>query len=182
MYSPPPRPKEKSYITFEGLMQNCLSRGTISLDPNNQVVIDTNFLSHPYDMRVAIETIRAMLRLSISKKWQGNIKAMLWGPEITWSPTMTLAEIEAIPDEVLAKFVRKVINHGYHQMSTLAMGPEGKGAVDKDFRLRGVEGVRVVDLSVCPILTNNHTQVNVYVIGEVAARKLIKENVGKAVL
>jgi choline dehydrogenase-like flavoprotein len=128
-------------------------------------------------MRVAIETIRAILRISLSSKWNGDIKAMLWGPEIEWSPTM---DTDDIPDEVLAAFVRKVINHGYHQMSTLVMGKDGEGAVDKDFKLRGVEGIRVVDLSVCPILTNNHTQVNVYVIGEVAARKLIKENGGEA--
>lgn len=152
-------------------MQNCLSRGTITPGPNNEPVIDPQFLSHPYDMRVSIETIRAMLRMSLSPRWKGDIKAMLWGPEIEWSPTLN---IDAIPDETLAKFVKKVINHGYHQMSTLAMGPEG--AVDKRFKLRGFEGLRIVDLSVCPILTNNHTQVNAYVIGEVAARKIIAEN------
>jgi hypothetical protein len=65
-------------------------------------------------------------------------------------------------------------------MSTLAMGKEGEWAVDQDFRLRGIEGVRVVDLSACPILTNNHTEVNAYVIGEVAARKIIEE-IGGAV-
>ena len=172
MYSPPPRPKEKSYITFEGLIQNCLSRGTLTLDDKETILLDPNFLSHPYDMRVAIETIRAILRISLSSKWKGDIKAMLWGPEITWSPDM---DIDGIPDEVLAAFVRKVVNHGYHQMSTLVMGKGDSGAVDKDFKLRGIEGLRVVDLSVCPLLTNNHTQVNVYVIGEVAARKMIKE-------
>jgi choline dehydrogenase-like flavoprotein len=84
-------------------------------------------------------------------------------------------DIDAIPDDVLAAFVRKVVNHGYHQMSTLVMGKDESSAVDKDFKLSGVEGVRVVDLSVCPLLTNNHTQVNAYVIGEVAARKMIME-------
>lgn len=123
-------------------------------------------------MRVAIETIRAILRISLSSKWKGDIKAMLWGPEITWSPDM---DIDAIPDDILAAFVRKVVNHGYHQMTTLVMGKDDTGAVDQDFRLRGVEGLRVVDLSVCPLLTNNHTQVNAYVIGEVASRKMIKE-------
>jgi choline dehydrogenase-like flavoprotein len=175
VYSPPPRPKEKSYITFEGLMQNCLSRGTITVDEKGHLVVDPNFLSNPFDMRVAIETIRAILRISLSSKWKGDIKAMLWGPEIKWSPDL---DIDGIPDEILAAFVRKVINHGNHQMSTLAMGKDDEGAVDKDFRLRGFDGLRVVDLSVCPILTNNHTQVNAYVIGEVAARKIIKENGG----
>jgi choline dehydrogenase-like flavoprotein len=126
-------------------------------------------------MRVAIETIRAILRISLSSKWKGDIKALLWGPEIEWSPDM---DIDDIPDEVLAAFVRKVVNHGYHQMSTLAVGKADEGAVDKDFRLRGYESLRVADLSVCPILTNNHTQINMYVIGEVAARKLIRENGG----
>jgi len=148
----------------------------LTVDHKGEIVLDPNFLSHPFDMRVAIETIRAILRISLSSKWKGDIKALLWGPEIKWSPDM---DIDGIPDDVLAAFVRKVVNHGYHQMSTLAMGRGDEGAVDKDFRLRGVEGVRVVDLSVCPLLTNNHTQVNVYVIGEVAARKLIKENGGK---
>jgi choline dehydrogenase-like flavoprotein len=156
-------------------MQNCLSRGTITLGEKGQLMVDPNFLSNPFDLRVAIETIRAILRISLSPKWKGDIKAMLWGPEINWCPDM---DIDGIPDEVLAAFVRKVVSHGYHQMSTLAMGKDGEGAVDKDFKLRGFESLRVVDLSVCPILTNNHTQVNAYVIGEVAARKIIKENGG----
>jgi choline dehydrogenase-like flavoprotein len=128
-------------------------------------------------MRVAIETIRAILRVSLSPKWKGNIKAMLWGPEINWSPDM---DIDEISDEVLAAFVRKVLNHGYHQMSTLVMGKDGEGAVNTDFKLRGVEGARVADLSVCSILTNNRTQVSAYVIGEVAARKSIREESGEA--
>lgn len=135
-------------------------------------MLDPNFLSHPFDMRVAIETIRAILRISLSSKWKGDIKALMWGPEIEWSPTM---DVDALSDDVLAAFVRKVVNHGYHQMSTLAMGKGDTGAVDSEFRLRGVQRLRVVDLSVCPILTNNHTQVNAYVIGEIAARKIITE-------
>ena len=123
-------------------------------------------------MRIAIETLRACLRVSLSTHWKGDIKAMLWGPDIEWSPTL---DVDAIPDDVIAAFVRKALNQGYHQMSTLVMGKEGGGAVDSEFRLRETEGLRIVDLSVCPILTNNHTQVNVYVIGEVAARKMIKE-------
>ena len=157
------------------MIQNCLSRGELTIDDKGEILLDPNFLSHPFDMRVAIETVRAMFRISLSSKWKGDIKAMLWGPEVKWAPDM---DIDGIPDEVLAAFVRKVVNHGYHQMSTLAMGKGNQGAVDKDFKLRGYEGLRIVDLSVCPILTNNHTQVNVYVIGEVAARKLIQANGG----
>jgi len=78
--------------------------------------------------------------------------------------------------------------------STVRMGKkEDKGAcVDTDFRVRGVKNLRVVDLSVIPllpkwvflfgvvesnklILCSNHTQSTAYLVGETAAEKIIKE-------
>lgn len=53
---------------------------------------------------------------------------------------------------------------------------EDKSAcVDTDFRVRGVHNLRVVDLSVLPLLPNNHTQSTAYLVGETAAEKIIKE-------
>jgi hypothetical protein len=45
--------------------------------------------------------------------------------------------------------------------------------IDKDFKLRVVKGLRVVDMIVYPILTNSCTNVNAYVIGDVAKGNLI---------
>lgn len=47
--------------------------------------------------------------------------------------------------------------------------------VDTDFRVRGLQNLRVVDLSVIPLLPNNHTQSTAYLVGETAAEKLIAE-------
>jgi choline dehydrogenase-like flavoprotein len=57
------------------------------------------------------------------------------------------------------------------------MGKEDNAlaCVDSDFRVYGVGGLRVADLSVCPLTPNNHTQATAYLIGHKAAEKLIAE-------
>lgn len=61
--------------------------------------------------------------------------------------------------------------------STVRMGKEGDdgACVGTDFRVKGVEALRVVDLSVLPLLPNNHTQSTAYLVGETAAEKMIAE-------
>ena len=47
--------------------------------------------------------------------------------------------------------------------------------VDERLRVRGVKNLRVVDLSVMPLVNNGHTQMPAYAIGEKAA-DMIKED------
>jgi len=59
---------------------------------------------------------------------------------------------------------------------TVTMGTSSKNAcVDSDFKVFDLENLRIVDLSVCPFVPNNHTQSTAYIVGEIAARKLIEE-------
>jgi choline dehydrogenase-like flavoprotein len=57
------------------------------------------------------------------------------------------------------------------------MGRDGdEGAVvDSGFRVRGVQGLRVADMSVVPVLVNGHTQAMAYVTGVTCADVLIGE-------
>lgn len=56
------------------------------------------------------------------------------------------------------------------------MGTSAKDAVvDTKFKVFGVEGLRVVDLSVCPFVVNAHTQSVAYVMGEIGAEVLAEE-------
>ena len=57
------------------------------------------------------------------------------------------------------------------------MGKEGDEGtcVDKDYKVLGVSGLRVADLIVCPLTTNNHTQPTAYLVGYKAAQRLIQE-------
>lgn len=53
----------------------------------------------------------------------------------------------------------------YHPMGTLAMG----AVVDTNLKVRGVEGLRVVDTSVFPVVPTGHLQVTTYAMAEQAA-------------
>jgi choline dehydrogenase-like flavoprotein len=56
------------------------------------------------------------------------------------------------------------------------MGTSAKDAVvNSAFKVFGVEGLRVVDLSVCPFVVNAHTQSTAYVMGEIGAEVLAEE-------
>ncbi|KAL5088195.1 hypothetical protein Trisim1_006866 [Trichoderma cf. simile WF8] len=45
--------------------------------------------------------------------------------------------------------------------------------VGSDFRVIGIEHLRVADLSVVPVTLSTHTQASAYVTGEIASQKLI---------
>jgi choline dehydrogenase-like flavoprotein len=55
------------------------------------------------------------------------------------------------------------------------MGMDPKTAcVDSNFKVFGVESLRVVDMGICPFVPNNHVQSTAYVMGEILAEKLIR--------
>jgi choline dehydrogenase-like flavoprotein len=80
-------------------------------------------------------------------------------------------------DEDVLRFLRDNLSAGLHMAGTVKMGKEGdrQAAVDTHFRVFGVENLRVADMSVVPVLTNNHTQATAYVTGATCADVLICE-------
>ena len=79
-------------------------------------------------------------------------------------------------DASIKEFITNHADVVWHAAGTAAMGraDDPMACVDTDFRLRGVEGLRVADLSVCPFVPNTHTQSTAYVVGWMAARKFIR--------
>lgn len=155
----------QAFATHELLLQNNLSRGFVKLvrsEAGLRVVIDPGYLSHPCDRRIAIETIRTTLVLSRTKAYDGVIEEVVHGPNND-------------DDESILDFVKKNLGQGFHSVGTCRMGtdPDPSNVVDTDFNVKGVEGLKVADLSVCPILTCNHTQINAYLIGARCAESLI---------
>ncbi|PYH46910.1 GMC family oxidoreductase [Aspergillus saccharolyticus JOP 1030-1] len=156
----------KSYITHEMLIQNNLSKGTVTLrsrDPRDPPLVDPNFLSHPFDKRIAIETVRTALKVASTAAYRGTIERIVHGPRIDIYSTKP----DSIRDEELLDFIQDHLDQGYHSMGTCKMGKreDPTAVVDDRFRVFGMRNLRVADLSVCPILTCNHTQINAYLIG-----------------
>ncbi|MFI6638255.1 GMC family oxidoreductase [Streptomyces sp. NPDC050504] len=77
-------------------------------------------------------------------------------------------------DEALADSVRRSSQTLYHPVGTCRMGTDGASVTDPALRVRGVEGLRVVDASVMPRITRGHTHAPTVAIAERAV-ELITE-------
>jgi choline dehydrogenase-like flavoprotein len=87
---------------------------------------------------------------------------------------------DCVTDEQLRDFVRYQ-SWGHHASCTCPIGADGdKNAVlDKDFRVRGVQGLRVVDASVFPRIPGMFIVSAVYMIGEKAADVILADATGR---
>ncbi|KAB8276084.1 hypothetical protein BDV30DRAFT_235924 [Aspergillus minisclerotigenes] len=156
-----------NYSCLLVFMFNAQGRGEVTLqssDPNVPLLFDPKFLSHPFDRRVAIESLRDAFRIAKSDGY-------------TKDNVMELAGPKSDSDEDLLEYWKQNISSSWHMTGTIKMGKKGDtdAAVDNDFRFMGIDGLRVADMSVVPVLANCHVQAVAYVTGATCAEKLIKE-------
>ncbi|MDH5822834.1 choline dehydrogenase [Luteimonas sp. RD2P54] len=76
---------------------------------------------------------------------------------------------EDLDDAGLAGFIRAKAESVYHPAGSCRMGVDENAVVDPELRVRGVEGLRVVDASVMPTLPGGNTNAPVIMIAERAA-------------
>jgi len=78
------------------------------------------------------------------------------------SPLSEIVEFETVPGKSVSTIEQIEMNillngsTGYHSLGTCAMGPNDDDVVDADLRVRGVEGLRVVDASVFPTMVSGN--------------------------
>ncbi|KAL3481408.1 oxidoreductase [Aspergillus californicus] len=155
-----------SYICLVAFLLNQQSRGEVRLqssDPTVPLLFNPNFLTHEYDQRVCIESYRELWNLASHPSFAKDTVSTLLAPAST-------------SDEDILAFWKNVAASAWHMTGTAKMGRPGEdAAVDSRFRVFGIQGLRVADLSVVPVLTNNHTQATAYVVGVSCADVLIAE-------
>ncbi|PHH79258.1 hypothetical protein CDD82_2517 [Ophiocordyceps australis] len=79
-------------------------------------------------------------------------------------------------DDQLQEYCRNTA-WGHHASSTCPIGPDGDemAVLDSSFRVRGVQGLRVVDASVFPRIPGTFTAVSTYMVGEKAADVIMEQ-------
>lgn len=143
-----------------------LSRGAIRLrsaDPLADAAIHANYLSDAdgADLRTMVEAAR-LSREILSQPAFGAYR----GEEI-------FPGAGASSDAQLVDFIRRKAETIYHPSGSCRMGNDGMAVVDTELRVRGVEGLRVVDASIMPTLIGGNTNAPAIMIAERAADLLL---------
>jgi choline dehydrogenase len=141
------------------------SHGQISLrsnDPAAAPVIQPNYLSRESDLRVLLEGLKLARQIA-----QANALAPYRGRELWPGP-------EAQSNEELTAFIRRRLESCYHPVGACKMGNDRMAVVDPRLRVRGVEGLRVVDASVFPTHISGHPNAPIIMMAEKAAAMIVK--------
>ena len=135
------------------------SRGYVRLksaDPRDKPTIRFNYLSHPDDL----EETRACVRLTREIFAQPAFDRFRGRELAPGAQVQTDAEIDA--------FVAQKVESAYHPSCSCKMGPaaDPMAVVDMAGRVHGMEGLRVVDSSIMPTITNGNLNAPTIMIAE----------------
>jgi len=142
------------------------SRGSVTLrspDPAEPPVIRFNYMSHPEDWQDFRTAIRLTREVFAQPAMQPFVRSELQpGPGL-----QTDAELD--------DFLRDHVESAYHPCGTARMGRPGDpmAVVDPECRVIGVQGLRVVDSSVFPQVTNGNLNAPTIMVGEKAADHIL---------
>ncbi len=140
------------------------SRGAITLasdDPTDAPRIDPNFLATERDR----EDMRAGIKLTREIMAQPAL-APFRGPEI--GPGANVKS-----DADLDAHMRAHAESAFHLCGSCKMGTDDMAVVDAECRVRGLEGLRVVDASVIPSMVSGNLNAPVMMMGEKAADMIL---------
>jgi choline dehydrogenase len=80
-----------------------------------------------------------------------------------------------VSDADFLAFARDTATTVYHPTSTCRMGSDANAVVDERLRVRGFEGLRVVDASIMPTVASGNTNAAAVMIGEKGADMVLQD-------
>ncbi len=136
------------------------ARGEVTLranDPQVKPKILTNSLTEPEDVASMMAGLKLALQIAASSPLKEKIVKEL-----------TLG-VAAESDAELEHALRERVELIYHPVGTCRMGAGEDAVLDPELRLRGLEGLRVIDASVFPIIPGGNTNAPTIMVAERAA-------------
>ncbi len=142
------------------------SRGSIrikSADPTDAPEIRINYLASEVDRTTNVEGLKILRKI---------LRAPALAPYV-------VEEVDpgdkVTSDEALLAYCRARGSTIYHPTSTCRMGNDPLAVVDQQLRVRGIDGLRVVDASVMPDLVSGNTNAPVIMIAEKASDMILRD-------
>ncbi|MBX4884589.1 FAD-binding protein [Rhizobium bangladeshense] len=155
-------------VTFTSCLLRPKARGSVKLrspNPADQPLVDCNFFGDPDDLRLTLASLKTARRLLETEPFKGKIaEEILPG--------------RSLQDEAsLTKFAGQTVKTNYHPAGSLRMGPETDpmSVVDGRLRVRGVDGLRVIDCSIIPFIPSGNTNAPAMAIGSKAASMIAED-------
>ena len=147
-------------VTLNSAFLRPRSRGTVRLasaDPDAAPLIDPNYWAEPYDRTCALKGLRMardILRRPALKPF--ILAERSPGPDIE-------------SDAALAEYAFQSCKTDHHPAGTCAMGAGDEAVVTPYLKVRGLDGLRVVDASVMPFVPSCNTNAPTIMVAEKAA-------------
>jgi len=133
------------------------SRGRVrlaGLTAERPPVVDPHHLEDERDTKTLIAGLDIVRRIGASPELQPWLAGELApGPEVTG-------------EDALREYLRTTGRTWFHPVGTCALGESAVAVVDSRLRVRGIDGLRVIDASVMPSLPSGDILATVYAIAE----------------
>lgn len=133
------------------------SRGRVflrSADPMAEPAIDPQYLSDERDLALTIKGAKITRDILEAPALASYRQSELFGMR------------DGLSDEEWARHIRARADTIYHPVGTCKMGVDDLAVVDPELKVRGLEGLRVVDASVIPTLIGGNTNAPTIMIAE----------------
>lgn len=157
---------DRAGITFELVVLQPKSRGWVRLadgDPTSMPLINPNFVGDEHDLKAAVESVRAIRKVMAQE---------------SLAPVIT-EEIDPGPsiqsDAEIGEWVKGAVTTMFHPVGTCRMGQDARAVVDARLRVRGVDGLRVIDASIMPNITSGNTNAPTQALARHATAMLVED-------
>ncbi len=145
-------------VTITTVVVKPRSRGFVRLrsaDPDDMPLVSPNLLQHPADIQTMIAGQRFFLRAFATSPLKERIKEI------------AIPDPANLGDEALLRHCKRFVKTNYHPAGTCRMGAPGDGmaVLDSRLRVRGIEHLRVCDLSAMPDINAGNTNAPAMMLG-----------------
>ena len=145
-------------MTISNVLTKPKSKGFVKLKSNNYLdppIIEPNLLKHPDDLKLMIAAQKFYLDVLNSKPLSNKIDKIV------------LPSDQNITNDVLENHCKKFVKTNYHPSGTAKMGADNdnESVLDAKMRVKGIDNLRVSDLSAMPIISSGNTSAPAMMLG-----------------
>ena len=158
---------EKTYgLTITTVVVKPKSRGTVRLrsaSPGDMPLVSPNLLLDPDDMATMIAGQRFFLETFRTEPLASRFRRI------------AIPDISKLDDEALRSHCKRFVKTNYHPSGTCRMGPTGDrlAVLDTRLRVRGIDRLRVCDLSAMPNINAGNTNAPAMMMGSRCAELIL---------